>query len=328
MGRFFYLQILKHLLLVILAWLGFAFIALPHLPASWAGNYIFLSLLSVPFVLVLAATCVALFTPRFLSDWRWIFAILTLGGLGVLWNHVPTGTYTPSDPQSSIRLLSWNVTNFHIRPDTLHQAAAYIRNLNPDVICLQERPHENLISWDSIRAAFPEYPYAIRNEQREDEVLNLAILSKYPLDKARETYYADTYNKTLSVEVHASKPFHLWNTHLQTTGHLPTHFIGNAKRRNAQADSLKLEINRSQLPTIVCGDFNDTPCSYTYRRLEQGMQDAYRQASRQWTGSYQPLGSWLRIDYILCSDHWAVQSYELLENPWSDHKMQFAILKN
>jgi endonuclease/exonuclease/phosphatase (EEP) superfamily protein YafD len=192
---------------------------------------------------------------------------------------------------------------------------------------MQERPHENLIAWETIQAAFPEYKYTLRNEEREDEVLNLAILSKYPLSESEETYYTDTYNKSMAANVSAPKrKFRLHNTHLQTTQHTFTRFIENAQRRNAQADQLKAQINSSGIPTLVCGDFNDTPCSYTYRKLSFGMQDAFLKASEQWTGSFQPMGRWLRIDYILCSPDWQVQAYQLIENPWSDHKMQLATL--
>ena len=226
-----------------------------------------------------------------------------------------------------MRLLSWNVTNFHIHPDTLQKAATFIRSLQPDLICLQERPHENLLSWEAIQAAFPEYPYAIRNEEREDEVLNMAILSKYPLTEKAETYYNDSYNKTMAVNVAApGRTFRIHNTHLQTTHHVFTRFIENAQRRNAQADYLKRQTRLHDLPTLICGDFNDTPCSYTYRTLSAGMQDAFLKGTTQWTGSFQPMGRWLRIDYILCSDDWNVQEYQLIENPWSDHKMQLAIL--
>lgn len=319
------MRILFHSSLAVLALMGLILIGLPHLPASWAGNFIFLSLLAAPIVLLLLGTCIALLIWS-KSDWRWIYVILSIGGLGVLTNHLPVREENQGNTSESIRLLVWNVTNFHIQKDTLQKAAAFIRELNPDILCFQERPHENLISWQDIQAAFPEYPYSFRNEEREDEVLNLAIFSKYPLSDKKETYYEGTYNKTMSVEVHAPRPFRLWDTHLQTTQHVFTRFIENAKRRNAQADSLKIEMNQTHLPIIVCGDFNDTPCSYVYRTLSNDMQDAFRKAIPRWTGSFQPMGRWLRIDYILCSDDWKVQEYKLIENPWSDHKMQFAIL--
>ena len=320
------MQTLRNILLTLLALLGLLFIVLPQLPASVAGYFIFLTLCAAPFVLLLLLVEIGLLIWT-KSRWRWIFGILLIGCLNVLSNHLPVPNQQKKGNQSSLRLLSWNVTNFHIHPDTLQKAATFIRSLQPDLICLQERPHENLLSWEAIQAAFPEYPYALRNEEREDEVLNMAILSKYPLTEKAETYYNDSYNKTMAVNVAApGRTFRIHNTHLQTTHHVFTRFIENAQRRNAQADYLKRQTRIHDLPTLICGDFNDTPCSYTYRTLSAGMQDAFLKGTTQWTGSFQPMGRWLRIDYILCSDDWNVQEYQLIENPWSDHKMQLAIL--
>ena len=320
------MQTLRNILLTLLALLGLLFIGLPQFPASIAGYFIFLTLCAAPFVLLLLLVEIGLLIWT-KSRWRWIFGILLIGCLNVLSNHLPVPNQQKKGNQSSLRLLSWNVTNFHIHPDTLQKAATFIRSLQPDLICLQERPHENLLSWEAIQSAFPEYPYAIRNEEREDEVLNMAILSKYPLTEKAETYYNDSYNKTMAVNVAApGRTFRIHNTHLQTTHHVFTRFIGNTQRRNAQADYLKRQTRLHDLPTLICGDFNDTPCSYTYRTLSAGMQDAFLKGTTQWTGSFQPMGRWLRIDYILCSDDWNVQEYQLIENPWSDHKMQLAIL--
>lgn len=317
---------LKNILLSLLALLGLVLIGLPHFPATFAGYFIFLTLCAAPFVVLLAVVEIVLLLCT-KSRWRWLMGLILIGCICILGNHWIRPHDAGTTSNRSLRVLSWNVTNFHIHPDTLQKAAIFIRKLQPDIICLQERPHENLISWEAIQAAFPEYSYTIRNEEREDEVLNLAILSKYPLDKQVETYYPDTYNKSMAVDVTLSdNTFRLFNTHLQTTDHVFTRFIENAQRRNTQADSLKTAIRSAGKPTLVCGDFNDTPCSYTFRTLGKGMQDAFTTAGEEWTGSFQPMGRWLRIDYILCSKHWQVQHYQLMENPWSDHKMQLATL--
>lgn len=316
----------RNILLSLLSFLGLVLIGLRHLPSDVAGWFIFLTLCAAPFVVLLTIVEIALLLWT-KSRWRWLLGIITLGCLCILDNHWIRPHSSEPHTAGSLRVLSWNVANFHIHPDTLQKAATFIRKLNPDILCLQERPHENLLSWEAIQAAFPEYRYNVRNEEREDEVLNLAILSKYPLSGQTETYYPDTYNKSMAVNVSVGKhSFRLFNTHLQTTHHVFTRFIGNTQRRNAQADQLKSELRSAGKPTLVCGDFNDTPCSYTYRTLSHGMKDAFLTAGKEWTGSFQPMGRWLRIDYILCSKDWQIQSYELIGNPWSDHKMQLAIL--
>ncbi len=49
-------------------------------------------------------------------------------------------------------------------------------------------------------------------------------------------------------------------------------------QRNRQADLLTKAIAESPYPVIVCGDFNDTPASYAYRKISRSLQDCFLQA--------------------------------------------------
>lgn len=231
-----------------------------------------------------------------------------------------------TDNKHRLSIISWNVENFHINKDTLKKAAQYINKFNPDIICLQERPHNNLLHQDSIRAVFPEHPYFCTNK-REDEVLNIAILSKYPLSNVQTYYFDPGYNKMIKAEVaHPTDTITLFNIHLQTTGTI-TQFIENARRRNRQADTLRKIIDGLKThPTIISGDFNDTPASYAYRTISHTMNDCYIVANKNITGSYQPFGNIFRIDYTLCSKELYPVDYQLLRNQWSDHKIQYATI--
>ena len=48
--------------------------------------------------------------------------------------------------------------------------------------------------------------------------------------------------------------------------------------RSKQAEAIAQHIENSPYPVIVCGDFNDTPVSYTYRMMKTGLKDAFRQS--------------------------------------------------
>lgn len=316
---------MKHLLLGLIALLGLLLLALPLLPPHWAGTFIFVSLLGVPLMVLQLLIAFVLFIKK-QHPWRWIYIGLCAANIPLMYHYCPSQAEPEPGSDRSLTLLSWNVTNFHINADTLRAAAAHIRALQPHLICLQEVPHNNLLHWDSIRAAFPEHPYAYKNE-RDDEVLNLGILSRYPLSEAHTRYFDSGYNKLAGLRVvtpHGT--FRLWNVHLQTTG-TPRQFIAHARQRNRQAYDLLQTIQADTLPALICGDFNDNPASYTYRTLKRGRTDAYRQKGQRYTGSYQPLGDWLRIDYLLCPPGSHVLSYELQENPWSDHKIQLATIE-
>lgn len=220
-----------------------------------------------------------------------------------------------------LKLISWNCDNFQLSLDTLHKAAAFINNQGPDILCLQERPHTNLLAYDSIKKAFPTLLYKATNG-REDENLNIAIFSKHPLQNIKTWYFTKTYNKMIQADVCREKDtIRLYNVHLQTTGH-GKDLIYNCRKRYKQSDLLKAEIKKSSYKVIVCGDFNDIPYSYTVLNLITELKDL----SRCFTGSYQKLGNIFKIDYILATPEWNKANYELISNPWSDHKIQSSIL--
>ena len=55
---------------------------------------------------------------------------------------------------------------------------------------------------------------------------------------------------------------------------------------------------------LICGDFNDTPISYTHHRLSTGLHDAIATTGRGVNYSYyfkSLIG--VRIDHMLYSDH-------------------------
>ena len=78
--------------------------------------------------------------------------------------------------------------------------------------------------------------------------------------------------------------------------------------RAPQADTIAKEIASSRHPSIiVCGDFNDTPISYTHRVIAQNLNDAFTQSGRGLGVSYNQNKFYFRIDNILISKN--LQSY-------------------
>ena len=48
------------------------------------------------------------------------------------------------------------------------------------------------------------------------------------------------------------------------------------QNRVSEALKIKKHINKSPYPVIVCGDFNDTPLSYTYSTLKKVWQILFK----------------------------------------------------
>lgn len=226
------------------------------------------------------------------------------------------------EPKSELRLISWNCNNFLLSLDTLHTAAKFLNGLNPDIICLQERPHTNLVRYDSIKKCFPSLPYKVTNG-REDENLNVSIFSKYPVSNVKTWYFTNTYNKMIQADIETDiTKIRVFNVHLQTTSH-GKNITYNCKQRYKQSKLLKQEIKKSPYPVLVCGDFNDIYLSYTIIDLLTDLNDF----SLTWLGSYQKFKKVFKIDYILGTKNFIKQKYKLITNYWSDHKIQYTILQ-
>lgn len=67
---------------------------------------------------------------------------------------------------------------------------------------------------------------------------------------------------------------------------------------------------------IVCGDFNDTPMSYTYRRMRGDFIDAFKRKGQGMVFTYRRLMGVLRIDYLFHSD-----DFETVELPQRTARM-------
>lgn len=246
-----------------------------------------------------------------------------IGAIAILITLISCNSTVEPNGQE-LKLISWNCDNFQLSLDTLHKAAAFINSQDPDILCLQERPHTNLVSYDSIKKAFPTLLYKATNG-REDENLNIAIFSKYPLQNIKTWYFTKTYNKMIQADIcREQDTIRLYNVHLQTTGH-GKDLIYNCRQRYKQSDLLKEEITKSPHPVIICGDFNDIPLSYTVLNLLTEIEDK----SITMKGSYQKLFNLFKIDFVLAEKSFHRFAYCLYSNTWSDHKIQIIeLLRN
>ena len=59
--------------------------------------------------------------------------------------------------------------------------------------------------------------------------------------------------------------------------------------------------NSKQQTIIVCGDFKDTPISYTHRVISKGLVDAFENSGSGLGISYNQNRFYFRIDHILTS---------------------------
>jgi endonuclease/exonuclease/phosphatase family metal-dependent hydrolase len=91
-------------------------------------------------------------------------------------------------------------------------------------------------------------------------------------------------------------------------------------KRADQARKVIEHMETSPYPIIVCGDFNDTPMSYTYHQFYKKMTDGFREASFGLGATYIgriPAG---RIDYVFHTDELSCSNFKVHKVNYSDHR--------
>jgi len=91
-------------------------------------------------------------------------------------------------------------------------------------------------------------------------------------------------------------------------------------KRGEQVDIIAKHLAHSRYPTIICGDFNDTPASYTYHKISENMQDAFVEKGSGFGVTYagEKIPAF-RIDYILLDRRFNIREFEIHDISLSDH---------
>lgn len=92
-------------------------------------------------------------------------------------------------------------------------------------------------------------------------------------------------------------------------------------KRAKQAEAIHEYIEQHrQYPIIICGDFNDTPISYSRRTIAKGLADCFVEAGRGLGLSFCQKGFYFRIDHMMCSANYEPVQCEI-DNKFdaSDH---------
>lgn len=281
--------------------------------------------------------------------------ILGFNHLSDSFSVFPSGRKTERDEQTStLKVMSYNVRAFNLYrwlndPETNKGILNFIRSENPDIICLQEFYTEKSLSGGktSLEKLFENTPYKhvhfIQSKPRGGGY-GIATFSRYPVVKTGRIEFNGSNNTCIYTDIaYQSDTIRVYNTHLQSV-----HFhnknlsvinqmifpnqeeeireireIGSKLKnafikRGRQADLVSAHIGKSVHPVIVCGDFNDTPVSYTYRTMMHKLSDAFVEAGRGLGLTYHGRISF-RIDYILYSDEFKALEFEKVEAHLSDH---------
>ena len=274
-------------------------------------------------------------------------AIALLLGYPSLKNHIVFDTQEVSEYKHSVNIMSYNVRYFNAYnwskdKNTKEKLLKYLQTYDGDVICLQEyslksnSPEENKIT----QILSHKYPYSfVRN--------NTAIFSKLPvIDKGICQFSDRKLSPALYCDISKNKDtIRIFNTHLVSYKFSEKEYsfirkikdeiksiyfkdkaysflnrITTAhKNRAKQAQELHQYISESPHPVILCGDFNSTPISYTYKKIKTGMNDAFLESGEGLGCTYISKFPSFRIDYILHSKKLSAISFRKDKIKYSDH---------
>ena len=240
--------------------------------------------------------------------------------------------------------------------DTMFQ---FMSDLHPDLLCIQEFSHQakNFPTIPMMREKLPwmKYCYPVWRTRNPDHYNGNAIYSRFPILNGGAVGFSTMLDNRSAMFADirvGDDTVRIYNIHLQSVqfqkedydfarrvttaggtengGEAEEFSSGSmrmfAKLRSAylvrciQVDSIVNHIDSSPYPVIVCGDFNDTPWSYTYHQFRKRLKDAQSHSGRG-RGNTFVLNRMLRfrIDYIFYDKSLENYEHTVVRKRASDH---------
>ncbi|MFH0842075.1 MAG: endonuclease/exonuclease/phosphatase family protein [Bacteroidota bacterium] len=255
--------------------------------------------------------------------------------------------------ENSFQVMSYNLRLFNYFETNSNNSEKnvieFIKTQQPDILCLQEffitgTPSQKETSLKAALGGKYHSHIKVIGSGR-NRYYGIVTFSKFPIIRKSEIIHPRSSSLSIFTDVVIENDtFRIFNNHLQSfrlqniersfieeittpddaetlnevrkiSGSLKQGFV----RRAHQSQLVKVQINSSPYPVIVVGDFNDTPVSYSYRKIRKGLNDSFVSsgygAGFTYKGNYPPN----RIDYILYDNALESTYFETLKVKYSDH---------
>lgn len=185
--------------------------------------------------------------------------------------------------------------------------------------------------------------YTIKSNSATTQ-FGLATFSKYPILRRGVIMFENSPNSCIYTDIKKENDtIRVYNIHLQSIklnkhdySLMDSLFSFNSERlgemkqisaslkdafikRSDQVRSIVHHMSESPYPIILCGDFNDTPVSYSYHQILGDKKDAFREAGIGMSRTYRGKLPSYRIDYIMYSGNLSAKSYRTGKIHLSDH---------
>ena len=289
---------------------------------------------------------------------KWYF-LLSLAVLIITWNNtarIIQFSNHKKDVDDGIRIVSYNVHVFNKIKDntylfTYDTICNKIAELHPEIACFQEfrafttqKRGWSKSKIDSHLSFMPYNHYIVTSKERSSIEFGLAIYSKYPIINKGSVDFPESVNGCGFADIlYSEDTIRVYNIHFESASLKKKNYefldsvlyinhqridefkdISNRlrkaySRRSKQVEIVTQHIQQSPYPVVICGDFNDTPISYTYNQVRGELNDAFVESGKGTSRTY--LGEFpsLRIDYIFYTPKFTSYNYKTVNFKVSDH---------
>jgi endonuclease/exonuclease/phosphatase family metal-dependent hydrolase len=251
--------------------------------------------------------------------------------------------------KSGINVVSFNIQNFAGKMLVDQQKSAskimdFLNGQNADIICLQDVNLGNKKIFNVAKAAKNLNSIEHYHFSGSGISTGKVTFTRYPIVKMGEIWYKKSANMAIFTDVLIGPDtVRVFNVHLQSYQIDPRKYEiidspvideekdlreireigGKLKRafqiRAEQVREIQKVIDKTHYPIIICGDFNDTPVSYTYQQMRGNLNDAFVGSGSGFGRTYIGKLPSFRIDNIFHSDNFKSYNFQAYDFRASDH---------
>jgi endonuclease/exonuclease/phosphatase family metal-dependent hydrolase len=219
-------------------------------------------------------------------------------------------------------LMSYNVRLFNLYDwlpdrDIAKKIPAFVKEQNPDIVCLQEYNKIGDTAFTQYRHKFIFVPQGQAGH---------AIFSRFPIIATGDIQFPGSANNAVYADIKkGNDTLRVYSMHLQSIkispdihenideqkGKVIFKRISEAfTRQQLQAEMVEKHKSECKYPMLICGDLNNSAFSYVYRSVRGNMNDAFEEAGGGFGRSYNYKYYPARIDYIFTDKSLEVKKYE------------------
>ncbi|WP_157258192.1 endonuclease/exonuclease/phosphatase family protein [Dysgonomonas sp. HGC4] len=271
--------------------------------------------------------------------------------------YFPINIFSGTPPEGSIKILSYNVRGFNWELNKKWSAdmpmVQYLKSVDADIICMQEYvvstsdKHASTRNLQKVLKVYPYYSVIPLRPSNGRYEYGLACFSKYPIKSILSIPIVSSDNGVALYKIEVNgKIITVINNHLESNRltsadkKLYKDFLrardshkldevtqslenklGSAFRKRAPQVNMVARYVEEQTTDaiIVCGDFNDSPISYSYKTIKKDLLDSYAETGFGPGITYHENYFWFRIDFIMHSRNLKAYKCTVDKVKFSDH---------